>query len=166
MTNNFDENFEKDKMLLNHALEKYKEEERRNYMIDNKNKNYIFITSLLFVVEGSNIFNLFYILDSSIVLMLISSLLCYVISLIYFILSLKYLPFYSTPTVGDCFKLQQSDYSFTRITATFIHNYKNVILDNDKLIAKKVQYSKVGVFCLVFGVCLFVFSVVLGYFYF
>lgn len=156
---------EKYKILLELALHRYDEVNRRNEIIDNKNKSMIAFIGVMLTIEFSAMPTLINILNKTpikngaraLLFLVIMSTSCYLVSIIYFILAVNPVKkFEESPVLSELITSGKND-ELDEIIAKNIVNIKKCVDTNNDLIENKARKSENGFDFLKYGViCTFI----------
>ena len=160
---------EKYKILLELALHRYDEVNRRNELIDDKNKSMIAFIGVMLTIEFSTMPTFINILNKTpikngaraLLFLGIMSTCCYLISIIYFILAVN--PenkFEESPLLNELITSGKND-KLEEIVAKNIVNLKKCVDTNNDLIENKARKSEKGFDFLKYGIILTVILIIL-----
>lgn len=160
---------EKYKILLELALHRYDEVNRRNELIDEKNKSMIAFIGVMLTIEFSTMPTLINILNKTpikngaraLLFLGIMSTCCYLISIIYFILAVNPVKkFVESPVLNELITSGQND-ELDKIVAKNIVSLKKCVDTNNDLIENKARKTENGFDFLKYGVILTVTLIIL-----
>lgn len=159
---------EKYKILLELALHRYDEVNRRNEIIDSKSKSMIAFIGVMLTIEFSaipaliNIFNKTPITNGVRILLFlgIASICCYLLSIAYFISAVNpQKKFEEAPVMDEL--ISSGNDELDKIVAKNIVSLKKCVDKNHNLIENKARKSKIGFDFLKYGVILTVILIIL-----
>lgn len=159
-----DEEKERNKLLLELAFHIYEEEERRNQLIDSKNQSFVAFLGVMFTIQVTIVSNFNSMFDNVssnrldfLLLLFLLSILCYIISLMFFSLTLMFTDkFQSAPPIdkiiefGNPTPCSEKDNNF--IMSNTIVSLRKCIFDNDKIMENKTRKGNFGFLFLNVGV--------------
>lgn len=159
---------EKYKILLELALHRYDEVNRRNEIIDSKSKSMIAFIGVMLTIEFSaipaliNIFNKTPITNGVRILLFlgIASICCYLLSIAYFISAVNpQKKFEEAPVMDEL--ISSGNDELDELVAKNIVSLKKCVDKNNNLIENKARKSKIGFDFLKYGVILTVILIIL-----
>ncbi len=148
-------------LLLNLAIHRYDEVNNRNDLIDNKNKSMIAFVGLLLSLEVNIIPSIIKIMEETfpvysrqmVICLMLVSLLSYLISIIKFIRSVKFVEsFKEAPNMEDILCYGRYNEKKYDIIIKTLNSFKICIENNNKIIEKKATEAKKGFKFLYYGV--------------
>lgn len=159
---------EKYKILLELALHRYDEINRRNEIIDDKNKSMIAFIGVMLTIEFSAIPNIIKTLNETtpnggrtLLFLGISSICCYFISIFYFISAVNPIKkFKEAPAMDELVSSEKND-ELDKIVAKNIISLKKCVEKNYDTVECKAKKSKNGFDFLKYGVLLTVMFIIL-----
>ncbi len=151
---------EQNKLLLDLALHRYDEDERRNQLVDSKNSSFIAFLGVMLTIQSTLISYIITFINGKLtleviilVIVFVGSLICYAISLGYFVSSLKFLSkFQVAPVVSELIDFGKSNTSEEYIIQNTIVSLDKCIEDNTVLSEEKTSKGIHGCMFLELGV--------------
>lgn len=146
-------------VLLKLTLHKYDEEERRNELIDSKNKSLVAFLGVMLTIECTLLPSILGVYDTVpiiyffvLIIAFIGSVLRFVISMLYFIEALNYGSFSSVPDLSEIREFKEYDKTVNGIISQSIDNIIYAVDNNKKVIEEKTNKGKKGFYNLKIGV--------------
>ena len=160
---------EKYNTLLELTIHRYDELNNRNSLIDNKNKSMIAFVGVLLSLEVNIIPTILNMLNQAsteikdvIVVLIILSICCYLISIINFIAAIIFITTFSeAPIVDELIQDDKNEKATEEIIAKNINAFNNCIKNNNKIIESKTNKAIEGFNFLKYGVITTVISIIL-----
>ena len=165
-----DEENERYKLLLELAFHTYEEEERRNQLIDSKNKSFVAFLGVMFTIQAtiaSNFNSMFdgisHVKIDFLLLMFILSLACYFISLIFFSSTLMFTKkFNSAPYICRLIELKELGKDYGKIIDDTIDGLKKSFKINHDIMDDKTEKGNFGFIFVNLGV---LFTIIFIFYY-
>ena len=143
-----------DHIYINQMELAYKNINDDNIEVNQKAGIMIGIIGVMFSIQSTIIVNL-YPFTTTLSYIFIGSLICYLISISYFIKNLFVKEYLSLPSPDAVVKYYEEKYTAESFYSTMIGNYQWVINNNMNIVNIKSHYSKKGFICFSFGLSLF-----------
>ena len=149
-----EEEFNRDKEILNHIQHRYEEEERRFQSIDSKISSMIGVLVMIFTIQASVLTNIMSNnekVDVCLIVLFITSLALYLISIYYFIDAHNFKKFLATPEPSFLMDEGKKGESEHVIVKDMIALYGDCVEKNEKIMENKTKISKKGFNFLIYG---------------
>lgn len=143
-----------DHIYINQMELAYKNISNDNIEVNQKAGIMIGIIGVMFSIQSTIIVNL-YPFTTTLSYIFIGSLICYLISISYFIKNLFVKDYLLLPSPDAVVKYYEEKYTAESFYNTMIGNYQWVINNNMNIVNIKSHYSKKGFICFSFGLSLF-----------
>ena len=143
-----------DHIYINQMELAYKNINDDNIEVNQKAGIMIGIIGVMFSIQSTIIVNL-YPFTTTLSYIFIGSLICYLISISYFIKNLFVKDYLLLPSPDAVVKYYEEKYTAESFYSTMIGNYQWVINNNMNIVNIKSHYSKKGFICFSFGLSLF-----------